>query len=175
MQPELKYSDDTDKAYGLAGMAIAMVAMDGERLLESMSLDAAPGEAVRFTPDFYFSGNPRLSARIAWYEILKHFQLSTGMIIGNVMCRSYVGKHCAVADNVRQGIYECVAQEGHDSCSLDDDEIQQLFSKSYNEMHRMFIHSGVQAVAREFATTIGRVREMSRGDVIEQLRMLSML
>ncbi|MDE5594227.1 MAG: hypothetical protein K2I89_01460, partial [Muribaculaceae bacterium] len=90
MSSSLKYTDEKDKSYGLTGMAISMIVLDGEEYLSGMSIDAPVGEGVELSQDFYFIGNPRLSAKIAWNEILKHFQLSAGMVISNVMCRSYV-------------------------------------------------------------------------------------
>jgi hypothetical protein len=175
MKADLKYSDENDKCYGLAGMAISIVALDKESLIESMSLDAEPGEAVKFASEFYFSGNPTFSARIAWNEILQHFQLSAAMMISNIMCRAYVHRHKNIPDDVRASMLKLIADEGHDSCSLDDDEISTLFSKNYNYLHRLFNHRGVQDVARKFAKTLAERRSLSRSEVIDELRALSMI
>ena len=56
--------------------------------LTSVSLDAPVDEVVEFTNEYYFNGNPRLSAKVAWNHILEHYQVSMGMMIGNVLCRS---------------------------------------------------------------------------------------
>lgn len=175
MDISLKYTDESDKCYGVTGMAIGIVALDAESLLESLSLDAEPGDSVKFSSEYYFSGNPRLSARIAWNQILKHFQLSAAMTISNVMCRSYVRRRSAISDEVKAAMLEYIVQEGHDSCSLDDDEINALFTKSFNYLHRLFSHHGVQAIAADFAHTLSNRRQLSRGEVIEQLQALSML
>ena len=90
MEHKLKYRDNRDKTYGLTGMAIALVMADGEDMLMQVSLDAPAGEGITFTPDFYFQGNPRYSAKLAWNQMLKQLSLVTGMMIGNVMCRSYL-------------------------------------------------------------------------------------
>lgn len=171
----LKYIDDTDKCYGVTGMAIGIVALDAESLLESLSLDAEPGNSVKFTADYYFSGNPRLSARIAWNQILKHFQLSTAMLISNVMCRSYVNSRSAISREMKDAMLGYVAQEGRETCSLDDDEVNKLFTNSFNYLHRLFSHQGVQSVAADFARTLTARRQLSRSEVIEELRALSML
>lgn len=175
MDVSLKYTDDSDKCYGVTGMAIGIVALDGESLLESLSLDAEPGDSVKFSSEYYFSGNPRLSARIAWNQILKHFQLSAAMTISNVLCRSYVGHHAPLTDKIKSAMFECIAQEGRDSCSLDDDEIKALFTKNFNYLHRLFSHHGVQSIADDFARTLSDRRQLSRVEVIEQLQALSML
>lgn len=48
----LKYKDEADKCLGAAGMAIAVVAMDGSDDIASMDIDAAPDAMVEFMPDF---------------------------------------------------------------------------------------------------------------------------
>lgn len=175
MDINLKYTDESDKCYGVTGMAIGIVALDCESLLEALSLDAEPGESVKFSSEYYFSGNPRLSARIAWNEILKHFRLSMAMTISNVLCRSYVGNRRPVSDDVKAAMLDCILQEGHESCSLDDDEINTLFSNSFGYLNRLFAHHGVQSIAVDFARTLADRRVLSRNEVIEQLRALSML
>lgn len=175
METSLKYTDENDKCYGVTGMAIGIVALDSEELLDSLSLDADSGDSVKFTSEYYFSGNPRLSAKIAWNEILRHFQLSTAMMISNVMCRHYVCRHAAIPDDLRKAMLDIAAAEGRDTCSLDDDEINDMFVKSYNYLHRLFNHNGVQSVAVDFARTLSTRRHLTRAEVIEELRALAML
>ena len=62
----LKYSDDNDRSYGAAGMAIGLVVYDGEDMLASITLDGDPNDMVSMSPDFYFAGNPGVSAKTAW-------------------------------------------------------------------------------------------------------------
>ena len=40
MSVGLKYIDEEDKSYGIAGMAVAIMVFDGENLLSSISLEA---------------------------------------------------------------------------------------------------------------------------------------
>ena len=88
----LKYKDENDRSMGLAGSAIALVIWDGEDKLAAIDLDSLPGEGMEMTPDFSFAGNPRLSARLAWQMMLKQLELTSAMVMGNVLCRSYVGQ-----------------------------------------------------------------------------------
>lgn len=175
MKKNLKYTDEKDKCYGVTGMAIGIVALDCESMLDSLSLDEEAADSVRFTSDFYFEGNPRVSAKIAWNEILRHFQLSTAMMISNVMCRQYVSRHTPISDDMRKAMLDIALAEGRETCSLDDDEINNLFVKNYNYLYRLFNHNGVQAIADDFARTLTARRSLTRSEVIEELRSLSML
>ena len=68
----LKYTDETDRCYGATGMAIGLMVFDGEDMLASITLDGDPNEMVAMSPDFYFAGNPGVSAKTAWNQILKN-------------------------------------------------------------------------------------------------------
>ncbi len=86
-EPSLRYTDERDKSYGIAGMAITLVACDGEHLLAEIHLDAEPGECMVMTHDFGFKGNPRMSAKIVWEQTLKDLRITTSMALGNLACR----------------------------------------------------------------------------------------
>lgn len=176
MATTIKYKDEKDKSYGLAGMAISMAIWDGEDLIDAIDIDAQPGEAVEFTPDFYFSGNPRVSARSAWNMILKHFQLASGMMIANVMCRSYINDHATSIDRqLKDLMRSMVRDEAREECSLDNDEADMVFDKSFNYLDRVFSHRTVRAVADDFATSIRDRRRMTHAEIVEALRMLAMI
>lgn len=55
----LHYADETDRCYGLAGMAISLVVWDAEELLYEIDLDAPAEEALRLSPDFYLALAPK--------------------------------------------------------------------------------------------------------------------
>ncbi len=174
MEDTLKYKDADDRCYGVTGMAISIVALDAEELLDSLTIDEGE-DTVKFAPEYYFAGNPRYSARLAWNQILQHFSLTTAMAIGNLMCRSYVLRGRAISPTLTQTLKDTVAADGRESCQLDDDEIDSLFSRNFSYLHRLFTHSGVQSVARDFARTLSERRTLSRADVIDELRALSLL
>ena len=88
----LKYSDDNDRSYGAAGMAIGLVVYDGEDMLASITLDGDPNDMVSMSPDFYFAGNPGVSAKTAWNQILKNYNLGIAMVMSNLLCRNLVMK-----------------------------------------------------------------------------------
>lgn len=171
----LKYIDEEDKCYGIAGMAVAIMVFDGENLLSSISLEAPANEAMEFTSDFYFSGNPRLSAKYSWNKLLEHYQLSIGMLIANIMCRNIVLHHKPISNELKNLAYRYVLEEGQDVCSLEKDEIKALFDKSYSYLYNIFNHSGVQNIIFEFVNQIKLKKSLSQKEVLENLQALGML
>lgn len=171
----LRYIDEEDKCYGITGMAISLIIWDAEDVIASVRLDAEPNDVVEFVPEYYFNGNPRLSPKAAWTHILQHYQASMGMTIGNVLCRKYVLHHDELDPADKESLLKCFEEEGQESCSLDSDEVRRMFDKSYSYLHKVFNHSGVHSIAHDFARVLKMHRELSRADVIEHLRALSML
>ena len=171
----LRYIDDADRCYGLTGMAMGIVIWDCEELLAAIDLDADTDEMMEFTPQFYFAGNPRLSARLAWNQIVEHYRLSMGLMMANVLCRNYVHSHTQVLPETLRLMKEYLIEEGRDICSLDEDEVNVLFDKQLNYLHRLFSHPGVQRVATDFATDLSQRRRMTVGEVIEGFRPLGLL
>lgn len=167
----LKYTDETDRSLGVAGMAISLVACDCERLLASVSLEKDEQE-IQFAEEFFFAGNPRMSAKIAWNELLRQYQVAMGMMLGNIMCRSFAAGHTPDAAALR-AVHDILAEMGHTHCSLEDDEIESLFNKNYGYYSRLFNHGGVLVVARDFATALRMRRRMTAGEVVEHLARLN--
>lgn len=165
----LQYRDGNDRAYGVAGMAVSLVLWDGEPFLAAISLDNPVGESIEFTPAFGFSGNPRMTASIAWREIAKQFELSTAMIMGNVMCRSYIVASQPLSVEEKNVLRDIILQEGNTSCSLEADEVDRLFNKTYRYLDRVFSHSGVAGLVHNLARTLNERRRMSALEVFEIL------
>ncbi len=169
----LKYIDEDDKCYGLTGMAIAVVAWDCENLLARIDLDG--DEMMEFTPHYYFSGNPRLSAKLAWNQLVEHYQLSMGLMLSNILCRHCVHRHAEVKREIVDTMLDYLIEEGQEACSLERDEVNNMFNKSYNYLYRLFNHRGVQGVANDFAAKLKQRRNLTVSEVVEELRALSML
>lgn len=175
-EQSLKYRHDDDRCYGAAGMAIGLVVYDGEEMLEHIDIDAPSADRMlSLKPQFYFRGNPSLSAKTAWNTMLRNFNMLSAMTIANVMCRCMVLESEPVAPTVRRLLHDAIAEEATDSCSLEADENERLFSKNYNYLQRVFSHSGVQSIARELAAELRDRRRLSAAEVIDSLRALSML
>ena len=102
---KLAYADEKDKTYGITGMAITLVALDGEEYLAAIDLDAEAGEHLRMSHDFGFKGNPRMSAKIVWEQTLRDRLFES--------CMSYVDRifrHAGIA-GVADGFAERLARQ----------------------------------------------------------------
>ena len=66
---KLSYRNENDRCYGAAGMAIGLVVFDGEDMLAGISLDAPAHAMMEMNQDFFFTGNPSLSAKAAWNRV----------------------------------------------------------------------------------------------------------
>lgn len=169
----LKYSDEVDKSLGVAGMAIALLACDGEYCLANVSIDENES-TIGFAPEAFYSSNPRFSAKIAWTQLMREFNIFSGMLMGNVMCRmltSNMGLNSEIIDM----IHDLIEEHGKAKCSLEEDEIDVMFDKDMRYYHRIFSHPTVSNVARDLATTLRVQRRMSAGEVFEYLSRLSSL
>ncbi|MCM1224531.1 MAG: hypothetical protein NC548_59795 [Lachnospiraceae bacterium] len=167
------YVDEVDKSFGLAGMAISLTAWDKHDMISSITLDAeGEDSSITFSPEFFFSQNPRMSARIAWNELVKQYQMFVGMVIGNIMCRKTAGKNDRMGEELASDIYSLVEDEGLDLCSLEKDEIEIIFNKTYNFLSDFFSDSRMAAAADRFASDLRLRRSMSTYDIEDELRLL---
>lgn len=169
----LKYTDERDKAYGLVGMAITLVACDGQDLLANISLDADADGDFEMTHEFFFRGNPRMAAKYLWTANLRHLSIAARMILGNAVCRAYVlrGKR-ELGEDCRRPIRTVIRDVAVEACSLDDEEARSLFDDSFSYVHRLFSHVGVHSIADNFSEELRRRREMSASEVVELLSRL---
>ncbi len=174
---QFSYTDETDRAFGATGMAIGLMIYDGEDMLYSIDLDraAAGGEMLELSPEFYFAGNPGASAKSAWNQMLRNYNLGISMILANVLCRHLVNRHTPLPDEHASRLREIARQEGMGSCALDTDEADRIFDKSFAYLNRVFSHRGVQAVAHDFASALTSRRHLSRLDTLELLQSLRLL
>jgi len=175
MDKTLSYKNDDHKNYGAAGMAISLVIFDGEPMLSAVSIDAAPGEMMEMSDEFFFAGNPSLSAKASWSRIVNNFNLTAAMAIGNVLCRSMVLEQKPVTDECRRALHDYVMEEAKLSCSLEEDEAETLFERNYKYLSRVFNHHGVWDITRDFVDKLVKYRRMSRAEVIDALHAITML
>ena len=163
----LKYTDERDRCYGVAGMAMSMIVLECDELLSAVDIDAPVEEMIQFTPQYFFSGNPRLSARLAWNQLLEHYRLNMSMLVSNVLSRHYVYRKKELTPELLKFVHDYLVEEGHDTCQLDDDEINTLFNKQFSYMQRLFRHHGVQGIVDDFAGVLLKNRHMSASEVLE--------
>lgn len=170
----LLYKDETDRSFGLAGMAISLYVWDGEDYLIGLDIDAQPGSGLAISPAFNFGGNPRLSARIAWKEMVKHLQLSTAMLLGNAMCRSLCapGGDGHLSSRTTALMRAMVRDEGREVCALDDDEIADIFDQTLSYLTRLYSNPTVSSVARNLSASLISRRTLSAAETLDFLRNL---
>lgn len=173
-EPTLRYSDEREKAYGIAGMTITLVACDGEELLEEIHLDAEPGSCMVMSHDYGFKGNPRMSAKIVWEQTLKDLRITASMALGNLACRRYIMSHRGMTAAETDGIKAAVMAEAKEHCALEDDESERLFDSCYSYVDRIFRHAGMAGVADSFAGELTRRRTMSAMEAFEYLSSLGL-
>lgn len=173
MKSKFGYKDEQDKSYGLTGMAIAVVALDGEEWLAGISIDAPVGEGVEMSQDFYFNGNPRMSAKTVWNEMLRQYRLSSGMVISNVMCRNYVQHRRKLQPDTVKELRETVREWASERCSLDDDESDMLFDNTMQYFDRLYTYAHVHEAARGFADMLVARRTLTAQEIMEALRGLA--
>lgn len=169
----LKYSDERDKAYGLVGMAITLVACDGQELLAHISLDGDADNDFEMSHEFFYRGNPRMAAKYMWDSDVRHLNIAARMILGNAVCRAYVlrGRRELSGDQ-RRAIRDVLREVAAENCALVKEEADSVFDDSFSFVHRLFSHVGVHSIADSFSEELRRRRTMSAAEVVELLGQL---
>lgn len=166
----LRYADERDKSYGVAGMAIAVVAYDCEDALAAVNIDAEADGCIEFGNEFYFYANPRLSAKIAWTELLKQFRLATGLLVANAISRSYVQHRRRLpAENIdamRRAVHECGQSE---DVQLDEDEIDAIFNRNIDFFDNLFQRQVTHDAATTLAADLVSHRRLSAAETLDRL------
>ncbi len=175
MKVDLKYKGEEDKCYGLTGVAMSAVIWDVENLISVISLDSDVFNSIYFTPQLNFDGNTDISLRNIWNHNVEMFRLSMGMILSNILCRTYVLEHKFINHKTKQYIFDFFVEEGKKSCDLEKDEVEALFNKNYDYLQRIFSHPEVQNIANDFAQRLTNSRSMTQTEIVEALQALNML
>ena len=170
----MKYRNEEDKCYGVAGMAIGLSIFDAEDLLSEVNIDVEAGDCVRFVPDFYYTGSPRVPASKSWHHIYAHYQVSMGLAIANALCRKMVLDHGVLDRKRRDELLDAAVADGLALCQLDRDEVVPMFDKSYSYLMRVFGNHDIQRVINEFASELQQRRTLTRAEVAELLQELNL-
>lgn len=97
------------------------------------------------------------------------------MVISNVMARSMVRMHTPVPSDIMDAIYSEIAEEGKETCSLEDDEIENIYNRTSSYMRRIFNNPRVMPAIDEFARTISRRRTLSGHEILDELKLLQII
>lgn len=171
MKFTLQYSNEDDRAFGLAGMAISMASLDALDRITEVYLDA-DGPMVTFASQYYFSAAPSVSPKVVWENLMANFQLTTSLVLSNVMARSLVRLGEEAGDDVFRELRTIVREEGRDVCALDDEESDQVFDKMMRHSRRLFHNPRLHPAVKQLAGVISRRRRLSVLDLAEELEIL---
>lgn len=170
----LSYSDERDKTYGMAGMAITLVVLDGTNYLAHIDLDADAGSCVEMSHEFGFKGNPRMSAKIIWEQTLRDLRLTASMALGNVTCRRYLLDRRTLSSDDIHSLRYALRQDATEHCGLEKDETDRLFDSCMSYVDRIFSTHGIDDIAAAFASELASRRSMSGAEVAELLAHLGL-
>ena len=171
----MKYRDELDKSYGVAGMALGLTVFEADDLFTAVTLDGDGPGCIQFTPEFNFAGNPRLSARGAWQYILGHYRITVGLAVANALCRRMVLDNERVDDRLRDDLFNAAYEDGRDYCQLERDEVEPIFDEAFNQMSRLFANSQVRKAMDAFADALQQRRTLTHIDVTDILQQLNLM
>lgn len=169
----LKYSNEDDRAYGLAGMTISLADLDAIDRIVSISLDAE-GPMVNFAQDYYFSVSPVVSPKAVWDNLLRNYHLTASMVVSNVLARSLVRLGEEAPSDLMDTLYEEIEAEGRESVGLDPDEVKVLYNKILTRNRRIFKNPRLRPAIAELAGIISRRRTLSGGELRDELHYLQL-
>lgn len=165
----LAYADDRDKSFGVAGMAIALVACDCQDYIREINLDAPAGHNIVMSHDYGFRGNPRMSAKIVWEQSVKELRVTTTMALGNIACRSRMLRNRSLDKKETQSVRDAVRTDAAECCALDTDEADALFDHCLGYVDGIFSHHAIPPVVNGFVARINEQRSMTIAEIVETL------
>ena len=171
----MKYHDELDKSYGVAGMALGLSVLDASDLFTAVTLDGEGPGCIQFTPEFFFAGNPRLSPRGAWQYILGHYRITVGLAVANALCRRMVLDNDRVDNQLRDELFNAALADGNRYCQLERDEVEPIFDEAFDHMMRLFGDSRVRKAMDTFADALQRRRTLSHIDVTDIFQQLDLI
>lgn len=174
MKMTLTYLNEDDRAYGLAGMVISLASLQAIDRIAEVSLDA-DGPMVEFSHRYYFPGSPSISPKASWDNLVQNFHLTTTMAVANVLARSEVRMKEEAPKEVMDAIFSVVESEGRDTCSLEDDEIENLYNNALMRARRLFRNPRLHPAIEEFAKVISRRRRLSGMELRDELHYLQLI
>lgn len=170
----LQYLNEDDRAYGLAGMAISLAAFNAMDRVAEVTLDT-DGPMVTFSNEYYFSGSPSISPKATWHNLIKNFRITSAMAIANLLSRSVVRMKAEVPADLMETLRSTIITEGRESCSLEEDEIEEIYRNTLSYSRRIFNNPRLHPAIEEFARVLARRRTLSGREIAEELHMLQLI
>lgn len=170
----LSYLNEDDRAYGLAGMMVALANLDAMDRVATITIDTE-GPMVEFSHEYYFSGSPSISPKSTWDNLVSNFHITTSMIVGNILARTLVRLKEEAPQEILKEVYSQVEEEGRDTCALENDEIENLYNHALNRAMRLFRNPRVHPAIDEFARVLALKRSLSGREVMDELHLLQLI
>lgn len=170
----LEYCNEDDRAYGLAGMAISLAALNAIDRVAEISLDRQD-TMVEFSHEYYFTGSPSISPKSTWDNLVQNFHITASMVVSNIMSRSMVRMHRDIPVDILGEVHREILREGQDSCGLEEDEIDALFNRTLSYSRRIFANPRLHPAINEFARIISRRRTLTGNEIRDELRLLQLI
>lgn len=170
----LSYQNEDDRAYGLAGMLVALANLDAIDHVANVSIDSQ-GPMVEFSHAYYFVGSPSISPKSTWDNLVSNFHLTTSMVVGNILARSLVRLKEEAPEDIMREVYSQVEEEGRDTCALENDEIERLYEHALHKALRVFRNPRVHPAIDEFARIISVKRNLTGREIFDELHLLQLI
>lgn len=168
---KLTYTNEDDRAFGLAGMAISLAQLDAIDRIVEISLDSQ-GPMVTFSQQYFYGGSPAVSPKASWENMMRNFQITSSMVIANVMARSLVRLGEEVPQEVMETIYGEISAEGADECGLEEDETRAFYNRLLTLNRRIFGNPRLRPAVAELAHRISRRRRLSGMEIQDEINLL---
>lgn len=165
----MKYRDELDKCYGIAGMSVALAILDAENMLIGVTLDGDGLDCINMVPQYYAVGNPLLTPSSVWQDVFQRFQITLGMTIADTMCRKMVLDKGVVDKKLRKSLLDAACEEGKTSCQLEGDEVEHIFDKYFQYMLQTFKNRDVHTAISSMVDKLQAQRSLSGCDVLVML------
>lgn len=170
----LRYLNEDDRAYGLAGMVISLAHLNAINRVAAISLDA-DGPMVEFSHEYYFCGSPSISPKATWDNLVSNLHLTTSMVVSNLLARSLVRLKEEAPGELFNEIYSEVEKEGIDTCALEADEVKTLYNNALSRSVRIFRNPRVHPAIDELAHILSIKRSLSGREIFDELRLLELI
>ncbi|MFI3239034.1 MAG: hypothetical protein R3Y22_00350 [Bacteroidales bacterium] len=171
----MKYRNLDDKCYGVTGMALSMVVLNAEDMFTHITIEEEGLKGIGFIEDFYYSGNPSVSAKSTWNIVVEHYKIAIAVVLANVMCRKMVRERVELDAKTRNKLLKALIAEGESQCQLEEDEITTLFNKTYNYLGQLFANYQVRGLLTQFAKELKTRKKMSQREVMDIFQALQMM
>lgn len=166
----MKYRDEIDKCYGVAGMALGLSLFNAEDKFTGITLNGEDGfDCISFTPEYYVFYNPSLPAKVSWHNMLNNFHLSMALTMADGICRHVVGDHKEVDHQLKHHLYKISCDEGKELCQLEADEVEEVFNEYFSYLSQVFNNKTVKRVIKSIRDELISTRAIGRLELLDML------